>query len=210
MGNGDGQQRQIADIKIRIAFKIPPVPGLDLPHLLVHGVERALIGVNWQMIFPAENTLRRDGSEVKVPPRLMDALIFFARHPDHVISRTELVAHLWNRSVVTDQTVTQNIFELRKALRDGRGRQEAPEYIATVPKRGYQLVVGAELLRCAQEEELAQDSDTSADTSDIAVEASETAVVGQRKSGKKRSKFMDFARSFLLDEVELGFKKYPY
>lgn len=174
----------------------------------------AMLGEIWKIgdwsVFPAENTLRRDGSEVKVPPRLMDALIFFARHPDHVISRTELVAHLWNRSVVTDQTVTQNIFELRKALRDGRGRQEAPEYIATVPKRGYQLVVGAELLRCAQEEELAQDSDTSADTSDIAVEASEAAVVGQRKSGKKRSKFMDFARSFLLDEVELGFKKYPY
>lgn len=166
-----------------------------------------MLGEIWKIgdwsVFPAENTLRRDGSEVKVPPRLMDALIFFARHPDHVISRTELVAHLWNRSVVTDQTVTQNIFELRKALRDGRGRQEAPEYIATVPKRGYQLVV-------AQEEELAQDSDISADTSDIAAEASEAAVAGQRKSGKKRSKFIDFARSFLLDEVELGFKKYPY
>lgn len=84
-----------------------------------------MLGEIWKIgdwsVFPAENTLRRDGSEVKVPPRLMDALIFFARHPDHVISRTELVAHLWNRSVVTDQTVTQNIFELRKALRDGRG-----------------------------------------------------------------------------------------
>lgn len=83
-----------------------------------------MLGEIWKIgdwsVFPAENTLRRDGSEVKVPPRLMDALIFFARHPDHVISRTELVAHLWNRSVVTDQTVTQNIFELRKALRDGR------------------------------------------------------------------------------------------
>lgn len=116
-----------------------------------------MLGEIWKIgdwsVFPAENTLRRDGSEVKVPPRLMDALIFFARHPDHVISRTELVAHLWNRSVVTDQTVTQNIFELRKALRDGRGRQEAPEYIATVPKRGYQLVVDAELLRTAQTEE---------------------------------------------------------
>lgn len=166
-----------------------------------------MLGEIWKigdwLVFPAENTLRRDGAEVKVPPRLMDALIFFARHPDHVISRTELVAHLWNRSVVTDQTVTQNIFELRKALRDGLGRQEAPEYIATVPKRGYQLVVGAELLRCASEEEIA-------DTSDIAAEASEAAVAGQRKSGKKRSKFIDFARSFLLDEVELGFKKYPY
>lgn len=67
-----------------------------------------MLGEIWKIgdwsVFPAENTLRRDGSEVKVPPRLMDALIFFARHPDHVISRTELVAHLWNRSVVTDQT----------------------------------------------------------------------------------------------------------
>lgn len=68
-----------------------------------------MLGEIWKIgdwsVFPAENTLRRDGSEVKVPPRLMDALIFFAWHPDHVISRTELVAHLWNRSVVTDQTV---------------------------------------------------------------------------------------------------------
>lgn len=59
----------------------------------------------------------------------------------------------------------------------------------------YQLVAGAELLRCAQEEELAQDSDISADTSDIAAEASEAAVAGQRKSGKKRSKFIDFLRA---------------
>ena len=47
-----------------------------------------MLGEIWKIgdwsVFPAENTLRRDGSEVKVPPRLMDALIFFARHPDHV------------------------------------------------------------------------------------------------------------------------------
>lgn len=49
-----------------------------------------MLGEIWKIgdwsVFPAENTLRRDGSEVKVPPRLMDALIFFARHPDHVRS----------------------------------------------------------------------------------------------------------------------------
>ena len=41
-----------------------------------------MLGEIWKIgdwsVFPAENTLRRDGSEVKVPPRLMDALIFFA------------------------------------------------------------------------------------------------------------------------------------
>lgn len=170
-----------------------------------------MLGEIWKIgdwsVFPAENTLRRDGSEVKVPPRLMDALIFFARHPDHVISRTELVAHLWNRSVVTDQTVTQNIFELRKALRDGRGRQE---YIATVPKRGYQLVVEAELLRTAQTEEPQPDAVSAQGASEAELIPPAQAAAGQAKSEGKRSKFMDFARSFLLDEVELGFKKYPY
>ena len=169
-----------------------------------------MLGEIWKIgdwsVFPAENTLRRDGSEVKVPPRLMDALIFFARHPDHVISRTELVAHLWNRSVVTDQTVTQNIFELR----DGRGRQEAPEYIATVPKRGYQLVVDAELLRTAQTEEPQPDAVSVEGASEAKLGPPAQAAAGQTKSQGKRSKFMDFARSFLLDEVELGFKKYPY
>lgn len=168
-----------------------------------------MLGEIWKIgdwsVFPAENTLRRDGSEVKVPPRLMDALLFFARHPDHVISRTELVAHLWNRSVVTDQTVTQNIFELRKALRDGRGRQEAPEYIATVPKRGYQLVVDAELLRALRPDAVSVEGASEAKLGPPA-----QAAAGQTKSQGKRSKFMDFARSFLLDEVELGFKKYLY
>ena len=36
----------------------------------------AMLGEIWKIgdwsVFPAENTLRRDGSEVKVPPRLMD------------------------------------------------------------------------------------------------------------------------------------------
>lgn len=38
-----------------------------------------MLGEIWKIgdwsVFPAENTLRRDGSEVKVPPRLMDAAV---------------------------------------------------------------------------------------------------------------------------------------
>ena len=39
---------------------------------------------------------------------------------------------------MTDQVVTQSIFELRKLLRDGR--EENISYVITVPKRGYKLV----------------------------------------------------------------------
>ena len=80
----------------------------------------------------AANTICLEGADpVKLPPRLIDTLLYFARHAGEVISRKELVENVWNRSVVTDQTVTQNIFELRKFLRGGRDRLHAQEYILT-------------------------------------------------------------------------------
>jgi transcriptional activator of cad operon len=45
---------------------------------------------------------------------------------------------VWDGAEVTDQVVTQSIFELRKILKDGRN--DAADYIVTVPKRGYKLV----------------------------------------------------------------------
>ena len=65
---------------------------------------------------------------------------------DEVVTRKEIVDNCWNRTFVTDQVVTQSIFELRKYLRGGRPKAEAADYIRTVPKRGYQLVASVAVL----------------------------------------------------------------
>lgn len=67
------------------------------------------------------------------------SLVFFARHSGEVLSRDELIDNVWTRSVVTNHVVTQSISELRKSLKDGD--ENSPVYIATVPKRGYKLMV---------------------------------------------------------------------
>ncbi len=64
-------------------------------------------------------------------------LQYFARHPDVVLSRDELIDNVWKRNIVTNHVVTQSISELRKYLKDGDSN--SPEYIITVPKRGYKL-----------------------------------------------------------------------
>ena len=64
-------------------------------------------------------------------------LCYFARHPDVVLSRDELIDNVWKRNIVTNHVVTQCISELRKYLKDGDS--DSPEYIITVPKRGYKL-----------------------------------------------------------------------
>ncbi|EHF1134508.1 transcriptional regulator, partial [Salmonella enterica subsp. enterica serovar Kentucky] len=50
-----------------------------------------------------------------------------------------LIDNVWKRSIVTNHVVTQSISELRKSLKDND--EDSPVYIATVPKRGYKLMV---------------------------------------------------------------------
>ena len=95
---------------------------------------------------PRTNQIYRKGTATVLPPRLMDLLCFFASRADEVVTRKEIVDNCWNRTFVTDQVVTQSIFELRKYLRGGRSKAEVADYIRTVPKRGYQLVASVAVL----------------------------------------------------------------
>jgi transcriptional activator of cad operon len=89
------------------------------------------------LVTPADNTISRDGRQKTLEPRLIDMLCYFAQHPDVVLSRDELIDNVWKRNIVTNHVVTQCISELRKYLKDGDS--DSPEYIITVPKRGYKL-----------------------------------------------------------------------
>lgn len=100
--------------------------------------KRIIIG-DWT-VTPAVNMIERGGRQITLAPRLIDLLVYLAGRPGEVVSRDTLVESVWDRSIVTDQAVTQSIFELRKHLRDGRPAKSAPEYIQTIPKRGYRLV----------------------------------------------------------------------
>lgn len=92
---------------------------------------------NWILIVE-ENKLYRQGRQVTVEPRLVNLLSFLAQSAGVVFCREELIDNVWDGAIVTDQVVTQSIFELRKILKDGR--VDCERFIATVPKRGYKLV----------------------------------------------------------------------
>ncbi|EKP0276629.1 lysine decarboxylation/transport transcriptional activator CadC [Aeromonas sp. MR19] len=85
-----------------------------------------------------DNMLCRPDREVYLEPRLVNLLRFLASNAGTVFARDSLINEVWDGAEVTDQVVTQSIFELRKILKDGRF--DATDYIITVPKRGYKLV----------------------------------------------------------------------
>ena len=95
---------------------------------------------DWTAI-PARNALVRAGTEVRLEPRLMDALVVLVERAPHPVSRQELIDGVWQRQFVSDDTLAVTISALRRALGDD-ARQ--PRYIETVSRRGYRLIARIE------------------------------------------------------------------
>lgn len=112
-------------------------------------MQQPVFRVGEWLVTPADNQISRDGRRKTLEPRLIDMLFYFACHPDVVLSRDELIENVWKRNIVTNHVVTQSISELRKYLKDGD--EQSPEYIITVPKRGYKLA--APVIWCREAED---------------------------------------------------------
>src|SRR5712691_1059459 len=105
--------------------------------------ERLRVG-NWT-VEPALNQLSATGKTVKLEPKAMAALIYLANRPGQVVSREALFSAVWPGVVVGDDSLTQVVIKLRKALWDA---PEDPAYIQTISKGGYRLV--APVVRSAE------------------------------------------------------------
>jgi TolB-like protein/DNA-binding winged helix-turn-helix (wHTH) protein len=88
-------------------------------------------------VSPHEGLVRRADECVHLEPLTMDVLVHLARHAGEVVSRESLETEVWRGAIVGYDAVTNTIIKLRKALADSA---KQPRYIATIPKKGYQLI----------------------------------------------------------------------
>lgn len=85
----------------------------------------------------ARRVLLRDAQPVPITARAFDVLIALLERPGETVEREELLRTVWPDTIVEEANLSQQIFTLRKLL----GQTEEQPYIATVPRRGYRLVV---------------------------------------------------------------------
>jgi DNA-binding winged helix-turn-helix (wHTH) protein len=88
-------------------------------------------------INPLKVRVERDGRTIPVEPRVMELLLYFSSNPGRVISKRELMDEVWGTNVV-DEAVHRAVSLLRTALGDSA---QDPKIIATVPKRGYRMLI---------------------------------------------------------------------
>ena len=107
---------------------------------MVTPCEKGFIVDGWQ-VSPAEGVIARGEVTEHLEPKVMDVLVYFASRPGEVITREELEREVWRGALVGYDAVTATVIKLRKALQDNAKK---PRIIATIPKKGYQLVASIE------------------------------------------------------------------
>ena len=95
---------------------------------------------SWR-VSPDKNEIVKGAEKRALEHRAMRVLEYLYLHRGKVVSRDELLEHVWGRTAISDHSVSIVISDLRKALGDD---QKNPKYIRTVPKKGYVLDVPAE------------------------------------------------------------------
>ncbi|MDF3980462.1 winged helix-turn-helix domain-containing protein [Luteibacter sp. PPL201] len=86
---------------------------------------------------PAERSIERDGERHVLEPKLIDVLAYLAGSGGAVVSTEQILTDCWRGTFYGDNPVHKTVALLRKILKDDA---RSPRYIATVRKRGYQVI----------------------------------------------------------------------
>src|SRR5262245_37509912 len=87
---------------------------------------------------PVTGELLRDGACLRLQDRSLQTLTLLLSRPGELVTREELIAHLWPKAVVDYDTGLNTVMrKLRLALNDN---PDAPRYIETVPRKGYRFI----------------------------------------------------------------------
>ncbi len=104
---------------------------LRRPHHIKHNILRIK---DFEINFSAQ-TLKKNSREIYLTRKEFSLLEFLSLHKDTVVSRGQILEHVWNMSVDPfSNTIETHIMNLRKKLKDGKRT-----LITSIPGRGYKL-----------------------------------------------------------------------
>jgi predicted ATPase/DNA-binding winged helix-turn-helix (wHTH) protein len=86
---------------------------------------------------PVKHELCEGGKPARLGSRALEILIALAERSGQVVSKNELLARVWPKSVVQESTLRVHIAALRKALGDG---EYGTRYVENYSGRGYRFV----------------------------------------------------------------------
>src|SRR5258708_25099599 len=85
----------------------------------------------------ANHLLWRNGDRVSLAPKAFDVLVYLVDHAERVVTQDEIFEALWSETHVNPEVLRKYIRAIRKPL---GAQPDNPEFIETLPNRGYRFV----------------------------------------------------------------------
>src|SRR5215475_4335830 len=89
------------------------------------------------LLDPEDRAVSCKGELLQLAPKAFETLLVLVENAGRVVEKEELLHRIWPDTFVEENSLSQNISILRKALGEGSSGQQ---HIQTVPKRGYRFV----------------------------------------------------------------------
>lgn len=112
------------------------------------------------------SVLTQASEEIPLERRVFDLLLFLIENRERVLSKDEIVAHVWEGRFTSDSAISTSIKSLRKALQDNGSEQR---FIRTQRGRGFRFIADVEILS----------SDTQHETNTSLLDSSDQATADQ-------------------------------
>ncbi|MFY0691796.1 MAG: winged helix-turn-helix domain-containing protein [Paracoccaceae bacterium] len=133
-----------------------------------------------------QRQLLKDGKSVRIEPQVFDLLWYFANRAGQLISKDDIIMHVWAGRIVSDAAISTRINGARVAIDDSGKEQRV---IRTIPRRGFRFLAEVSKPRQASTDSMA--------TSD-AQEAAPT------NSGEENPKIAVMPINVLSDQPKMG------
>jgi TolB-like protein/Tfp pilus assembly protein PilF len=91
-----------------------------------------------------ERQLTRNGEVVPLRPKVFDILLMLVQNSGHILSKDEVMKHVWSSTAVEEGNISRTISTLRSVLGE---RPQERRYIETIPWRGYRFVANVKELQ---------------------------------------------------------------
>jgi tetratricopeptide (TPR) repeat protein/DNA-binding winged helix-turn-helix (wHTH) protein len=93
--------------------------------------------LNGVWVEPLKGEVRNQGRTFHLPPKAMEVLLCLASNPSTLVTRERLIERVWGAGQGSQELLGRAVSEIRHALED---HAENPEFIQTLPRRGYRLI----------------------------------------------------------------------
>lgn len=101
------------------------------------GARREILEVGELEVDLDKREIRRGGDLLELQPRVFDLFAYLIEQRDRIVPKRELLEAVWSGQLVVPDVLSTAFYSLRRALNDD---SQAPKYVRTVHRVGYQLI----------------------------------------------------------------------